>query len=400
MRINWMSNAPWANTGYGNQTRVFVPRLRALGHQIICTAFYGLEGAILNWDGVPVYPKGRDTYGNDVGAAHTASYGARVIITLIDAWVMQPDMLQLHGVRWVPWFPVDMEPIPPPVAKHIKKAYRRVVFSRFAERMVHDAGLDCSYVPHGIDTDVYKPITDETQAEIREKLRLPGDKFIVGTVAANKGTPSRKALPEMLEAFALFHQKHPDTAFYIHTYKGENGEFQGVNLPEACAAFGLEVGTDVLFPDQYQMLIGFADPYINALYNAFDVFLLPSMGEGFGIPIVEAQAAGCPVIISSWTSMEELCFAGWQIPRRYSHIEGYPPIEEGGYYTPLASKQFKPDIGPIVEALEQAYSGARSAELKKRAVKGARLYDADRVVRKYWRPFLAELDEAVGEWQR
>jgi hypothetical protein len=32
MRINWFSNSPWASTGYGVQTRLFVPRIRKLGH--------------------------------------------------------------------------------------------------------------------------------------------------------------------------------------------------------------------------------------------------------------------------------------------------------------------------------------------------------------------------------
>lgn len=314
MKLSWLSNAPWAATGYGNQTKIFVPRIKNLGHDPHMIAFYGLEGGLLNWNGIPVYPKGFHTWGNDIAAAHTKNGKANVLISLMDAWVVEPDAVQRYGVKWCPWFPVDMEPLPPAVYRQVKRAYRRIVFSRFGEKMVNDAGLDCYYAPHGVELNIYKPIDRD---EAKRLTALPVDKFIVGTVAANKGNPSRKALPEQLKAFALFHQKHPDTVFYMHTSKAEHGEGQGVNLPELCEYLGLTVGVDVLFPSEYPMMIGgFTEQYMNALYNSFDVFLLPSMGEGFGIPILEAQAAGCPVIVGDWTAMSELCFAGWKVSKR------------------------------------------------------------------------------------
>ncbi len=90
--------------------------------------------------------------------------------------------------------------------------------------MVHDAGLDCYYVPHGVDTNVYKPVDMQ---EARERAGLPKDAFIVGMVAANKGNPSRKAFHQQIAAFAKFHRRHTDAVLYIHSCTAQNGEMTG-----------------------------------------------------------------------------------------------------------------------------------------------------------------------------
>jgi len=393
MKFTWHSNAPWAATGYGNQTKIFVPRLKALGHEIAVVAFYGLEGGSINWGGVPIYPKGKDPYGQDVLGAHAGHYGTNVVISLLDAWVFQPQMFP--STLWIPWFPVDMDPLPPPVLDKVKKAFDRIVFSKYAVEKVREAGLEAHYVPHGVESNIFKP-GDQMQA--RDFLRLPKDKFIVGMVAANKGTPSRKAFTYQLKAFAEFKKKHDDVCLYLHTNKGEHGENQGINIPEYLSYLGLSYGVlaaedcsnvDVMFPHQYLMNFGMLnDDYMAAAYNAMDVHLLVSMGEGFGIPILEAQSCGVPVIVGDWTAMSEICFSGWRIPLSEAH----------GWWTPLAAHQFAPHEGPITDALEQAYRVKGNQDYRKRARKGALAYDADKVTEKYWKPVLEKIEQDAKIW--
>jgi glycosyltransferase involved in cell wall biosynthesis len=382
MKFTWLSNAPHASTGYGNQTKLFIPRLKALGHEPAIIAFYGLEGGILEGE-VPIFPKGGHPYGQDIAAAHTKSWGAEVILSLIDAWVCEPALMQKGGVKWVPWFPVDSEPLPPPVARAVSGAYRRIVFSKFGERMLSDAGLDCYYVPHGIDTKTFRPI-DRMKA--RRDMGLPSDRFIVGMVAANKGYPPRKAFFENIAAFKKLKDKHPDAYLYIHTQAGAEQRAQyEINLAEYCQRIGLELGRDVLFPARYLLGLGFPDYAMVNLYNAFDVHLLVSMGEGFGIPQVEAQACGTPVIAGDWTASGELIFSGWTVERK----DATPTWTLGGAY------QFTPSVDAIADRLEQAYRMAGNEDYRKRARDGALAYDADKVTEKYWKPVLQDIEESL-----
>jgi glycosyltransferase involved in cell wall biosynthesis len=324
-------------------------------------------------------------YGQDIMAAHATNYKADILLTNMDTWVINPQQM-LFGVRWVPWTPIDHEPIPPVIAEKIRMAFTRIVYSRFGEQMMKDAGLDCYYVPMGVDTNLYKPAD---KSEARKRFGVTDDKFIVGLVAMNKGVPSRKAFPQNLEAFARFHKRHPDTGLYLHTQRNEHNEMGGVNLPELIRILSKKYEIDLMqvtqFCDQYAGILGFPDEYMVSAYNAIDVLLAVSMGEGFGIPIVEAQACGCPVIVGDWTSMGELCFSGWKIPKKKSDA----------WYTPLASYQFVPRVRAIEDALELAYKHARKPELKEAARAGALQYDADAITEKYWLPVLADIERKI-----
>ena len=337
---------------------------------------------MLTWNGIPVYPKGLATWSNDIAAAHTVHAGSDILVTLFDAWPLVPEQLQQHGVRWIPWYPVDMDPIPPAVARNVGKAYDRIVFSKFGQRMTEQAGLSCHYVPHGVDTKTFRPLD---QAEARKSIGWPEDKFIIGMVAANKGNPSRKALAEHLMAFKKLHDKHDDTLLYLHTSSGANGEYGGINLPQLALELGLERA--VFYADQYNYHMGYPDPYMVAMYNSLDVHALASMGEGFGIPIVEAQACGCPVIVGDWTANSELCFSGWKVARK----------DASPYYTPIGSYQFVPGVDALAECMENAYRMNGNQDYRKRARDGALAYDADKVLEKYWTPVLAKIAENIED---
>lgn len=375
MRINWFSNAPTANTGYGVQTRLFTPRIRDLGHDVSITAFFGYESGIHNFEGMRVYPKHRDPYGRDVLDAHAQHAKADIVISLIDAWVMSKPQ-----TPWYPWFPIDSEPMPPPVLDKVSKATKPITMSKYGSRQAQNAGLEAYYVPHGVDTKVYKP---RDMKESRKALGLPEDAFLVGMVAANKGVPPRKAFPQNIIAFAALKKQHPDAVLYLHTDDGTRGG-DVVNLVEYCLSVGLQPGKDVWFPDQYANMVGLPDEYMVTAYSAMDVHMLVSMGEGFGVPLIEAQACGTPVIVGDWTAMSELCLSGWKVDKS----EAMP-----FYQSYMYAYQYLPQPEAIADRLLAAYEMRGNQDYRKRAREGAMAYDADKVTEKYWRPVLEDIEK-------
>ena len=338
MKILIVSNAPWSKTGYGVQTNLFSTRLQKAGHEVAVLCYYGLEGGAFSYNGILCFPRAVHPYGMDVMNAHAKSFGAHMIMTLMDAWVV--DTRGMEPFDWIAYYPVDHEPMPQKVRQNVAFANFRIAMSKFGIQQSHNAGLDCYYVPHGVDTELYKPMD---KIEAREKLNLPKDAWIVGTVAMNKGLPSRKNFPAMLQAFAEFKRKHTDALYYLHTQEGIGQDgLGGVNIPELCGILGLIYGKDVVVTNPYNMCLGLNDEMMASLYSAMDVHLLASTGEGFGVPIIEAQSCGCPVIVGGWTSMPELVYSGHIIDKS----------DADRIYTGIASYQYQASAKSILRKLE------------------------------------------------
>jgi len=208
----------------------------------------------------------------------------------------------------------------------------------------------------------------------REFMDIPDDKFVVGMVSANKGKlPNRKSFPEAFLAFAMFAQTHPDAVLYCHTEASES--MGGIDLIALANAYGIK--PDALkFPDPFVWRMGVPSNVLAAVYTAMDVFLQPSRGEGFGIPLIEAQACGIPAIVSNATAQPELLGDGWL-------VDGQPE------WNPFhKANGMAPRVDSIVSALNEAYDRPGPSN---KAREFAAQYDADLVFDSFWLPALKAL---------
>ncbi len=143
--------------------------------------------------------------------------------------------------------------------------------------------------------EAYHPrIGAESDAAVRKKYDLP-DQFVLGI----GGFDVRKNMKQLLLAYT-----------YV-------GQAEGDNIPLVMAGREPEWGTGV-FPDlrayaeelkitDYIRWIGYIDEADKpSLYRLADVFVFPSLYEGFGLPVLEAMASGTPVVANEISSIPEV----------------------------------------------------------------------------------------------
>lgn len=375
------SNSPLAPTGYGNQVSVFASRL-AERYELAVSAFYGLEGAPIFWNEIPILPGLGGEFGNEYLVQHARNFFGEspkngLVMTLMDVWVLQARVVQ--QLNCCSWVPVDHDPAPPMVLQFFSESGSvPIAMSRFGEERLEQ--FDPLYVPHGVDVDVYKP---HPQKEAREKVGFDPDRFIIGMVAANKGSPSRKGFQQAFQAFKRLLEKHPDALLYLHT--GLNsGWTQGEDLGAMLVSLGIPE-RNLAIADQYRLYFAPLSPKKMALlYSSFDCLINPSLGEGFGIPMLEAQACGTPVIATDFSAMQEVAGAGWKV--------GYER-----FWTNQRAWQATPRISELAEALEEAatLNSDKKASMAKKARRHAMKYAAQKVLTEHFLPALEQVEERL-----
>ena len=379
------SNSPGQTTGYGQQAEYLVNRLKRDGAKVAASSNYGLEGSLSThqtpYGSIPHYPRGLDPYSNDVAPMNHEHWKKQnpdlpdAMITLYDVWV-------LRGQAWDSinigsWTPIDHASITPLVEAWLRKDnVTPIAMALNGKRLMEAKGIECEYVPHGIDTKIFKPTAQIQGMATREYMNLK-DEFVVGMNAANKasGLIHRKAFSESLLAFSIFHQRYPDSVLYLHT--DPLGSAGGWNLLKLIHAFGIPKEA-VMFPPMLDYKYGISQKDLAALYTAMDVLLAPSYGEGFGLATIEAQACGVKVIGSNWGATPDLVAEdGWL-------VDGQPMWDAGqdAIWT-------TPSIPSIVSALEQAYKADRGTSQV--AIDFAKQFDVDTVWTKHWLPTLDRL---------
>lgn len=383
--VSVYSNSPSQPTGYGIQAQLLIDRLKRDGLDVSSISNYGLEGNLSTYKTpygeIPHYPRGNDPYSNDVAPLHHAHWVSKnekqpsLLLGLYDCWVIKGKGWDKHPIAW--WTPLDHITMPPAVEAFLRKEnVRPIAMSPFGVRQMEAKGIECDYVPHSIDTKIFKP-TDKIQGQnAREFMGVEG-KFVIGMNAANKssGLVHRKAFGENLLAFSLFYKTHPDAILYLHT--DPLGGTSGWNLIQMIQAMGIPQEA-VIFPNFVDYKYGISSEDLAGFYSAMDVLLAPSWGEGFGVPTIEALACGTRVIGSNWAATPDLVSEdSWLVEGQVT----WDASQMAFWSVPL--------VPSIIAALEEAYKAPRGTS--QIAVDFAQQFDVETVWQNHWIPTLKKL---------
>ena len=143
--------------------------------------------------------------------------------------------------------------------------------------------------------DNFSPVDPDTAAAVLAPLGLaPGANYLlhVGTDLARKNRFT------VLRAFATL----AADARAQRQWPGLQLVFVGPPLNEEMQAFAKAEGLQ----DRIRILKDLDALQLRSIYSAAIAFLFPSTSEGFGWPLIEAQACGCPVIASDLAPMNQI----------------------------------------------------------------------------------------------
>lgn len=211
--------------------------------------------------------------------------------------------------------PIEWENIPPGTLQEMADLDALVLYNQFGSDVVRQAFGDCPMppthiIPHGVDLSAFYP-HDGGQLAARQQL-FPDrpdleNAFIV--LNANRNCP-RKQIELTLRGFALFARQHSDVWLYLHMGTKDSG----CDVLALAAELGIEKRLLMSHRRPTESNPSGAettghpnvsDAELNLIYNACDVGLNTSAGEGWGLVAFEHAATGAPQIVPDHSACRE-----------------------------------------------------------------------------------------------
>jgi glycosyltransferase involved in cell wall biosynthesis len=154
-------------------------------------------------------------------------------------------------------------------------------------RRHYPAAPNPTLIPNGVDIGQFGQVTADAVAAARGRYQLP-ERFIL-SVGAHRPHKNHEVLVRALAAV-------PGDASLVLV--GYTDPYFPDPLPGLIAGLGLE--------SRVRLVPEVAEEWLPAVYRAASVFAFPSLAEGYGIPVLEAMAAGVPVVMSDIQVLAEV----------------------------------------------------------------------------------------------
>ncbi len=409
IRILFCGEASWLATGFATYNREIIKRLHASGkYEIAEMGSYGgtkdPKAQELPWKFYGVLPTSdeetriyKSNPVNQFGVykfdAVVADFQPDIIFDPRDPWMLS----HIEKTRFRSCYKTVLMPTvdsAPQKAEWIEEIFKKAdiitTYSRYGKRVLENEGVKVAEITSpGVDLDIFCP-KDRHEARQEWEMPLTDKVLVIGTVMRNQ---KRKLFPDLFEAYMEMRRRYPNdiavkrSALLCHT----SWPYVGWDLPELirrnqiqrhiiftylCDACNGNFLSWILTTDKKGIgrcaLCGkmaahmpnthskVSDEVLARVFQSMDIYIQPSICEGWALPIVEAKACGLPVICHNYSAMED-------------HVEnpGGIKLKVGRFYTEAETMSIRalPDHEDMIKKM---YGLLKSAKKRSKIGKESR----------------------------
>jgi glycosyltransferase involved in cell wall biosynthesis len=251
-------------------------------------------------------PDVKDYYAQEVLHYAIDDFKPDIVLTLQDFWVLPKISFTLAHpgtFKWVHWGTADSEPLD----FYSRESLNWMHYCFFHS---HFAAINCKMVnPRLMGEVVYPPVDPRVFHKLGDKKELKAkyklDTF--NTIICNARGQQRKNVPMLLDAFKNVLEELPNTVLIlssgISNTKTDTGQLDGYDLDRFVSELDL---TDYVLLPRSINKGPIDDETLNIQYNLADINVLPSWGEGFGLPFIEAGISEVPSIGFDHSAVHEV----------------------------------------------------------------------------------------------
>ena len=402
IKVLTLSDHPLTTSGVGTQTKNVIKALLESGKFSV----FSLGGAIKHED---YQPKKVDPYDTDWIIIPIDGYGDPDMIRSVIR-TQKPDIVWfMTDPRFWTWL-WDMEneirPLCPMVYYHVWDNYPAPYFNRkyylsndkicAISKVTYDIVKEVApevpvvYVPHAVDSNIFRPLTDEHNQQNRERL-LGANKDKVVFFWNNRNA-RRKQSGTLIYWFKTFLDKvgHDKAMLIMHT---DPKDVHGQDLQHIIEHLGLTTQSQVMFSTNK-----LSQDDLSGFYNMVDCTINISDAEGFGLATLESLSCGTPIIANMTGGLQEQIRSG-------SDLFGIPLFPES---KAVIGSQDVPYIyedrlseSQVVSALEKMYALGNEGR-KELGQKGRehvmKNYNFE-TFNKQWVDIMTQVYEENGSWE-
>lgn len=242
---------------------------------------------------------------NELAVAHNI----KAVIFLMDGNnIFVDESFKIYSMMW---YPLHFSSLIPWARDILRKFDTVVALSPSAAEILSEAKNKLRHVatvPHIVE----KPIgwTSQSRTELRIKYQVPLDAFVVLVNCGNYEPSNRKGLDVALLAFKSLLKTVPEAFLYLKVISirnilaaegvpAETNSIPAVDLPTLIRQIELPDASYILQQDLLDLTAAWD------LMLMADVLFMPSKAEGFGMPMLEAQLIGTPVVTTAFGAMKD-----------------------------------------------------------------------------------------------